>query len=77
MTAYINIRLFATLSLFTPESSEAYPIAPGIVIRELLVQLGVSEDQAKLIFVNHLKADLNTVLYGGERVGIFPPIGGG
>ncbi len=77
MTAYINIRLFATLSEFTPESSDSYPITPGIVIRELLAQLGVSEDHAKLIFVNHLKADVNTALYGGERVGIFPPIGGG
>ncbi|OQX11466.1 MAG: molybdopterin synthase sulfur carrier subunit, partial [Desulfobacteraceae bacterium IS3] len=56
MTTYISIRLFATLSRFTPDSSEAYPIAPGIVIRELLARLGVSEDQAKLIFVNHLKA---------------------
>jgi molybdopterin converting factor small subunit len=34
-------------------------------------------DQAKLIFINGKKENLESRLYGGERVAIFPPVGGG
>jgi molybdopterin converting factor small subunit len=50
---------------------------PGTKIRDLLEQLNVSEDDIKLIFINGKKGDLTSTLYGGERVGIFPPVGGG
>ena len=31
----------------------------------------------KLIFINSKKGALSSTLQGGERIGIFPPIGGG
>jgi molybdopterin converting factor small subunit len=34
-------------------------------------------EKAKLIFINGVKAELTSTLEGGERVGIFPPVGGG
>jgi molybdopterin converting factor small subunit len=76
-TTHITIRLFATLTRFAPEASDMYPIQPGITIRELLARLGIPESEAKLIFVNNQKVAMDTELVGGERVGIFPPIGGG
>lgn len=76
MTTPITIKLFATLSQYTP-ADETYPVEPGTAIRDLLRQLGVPEDEVKLIFVNGRKGDLTTTLQGGERVGIFPPVGGG
>jgi len=77
MTSHITIKLFATLKQFTPVSSESYPIRPGISVRELLDQLGVFEDQVKLVFINGAKHDLTATLNGGERVGIVPAVGGG
>ena len=77
MTVHITLKLFATLSQFTPASPDSYPVKPGTKIRDLLKQLGVSEDDIKLIFINGRKGDLTSTLYGGERVGIFPPVGGG
>ena len=60
-----------------PPSGEKYRIDPGISIRSLLEQLNLPEEKAKLIFIDGIKANLSSTLDGGERVGIFPPVGGG
>lgn len=77
MQTYIQIKLFATLQRFMPASADKYAIETGTSIRALLQQLELPEDKAKLIFIDGLKAELTTVLKGGERIGIFPPVGGG
>jgi molybdopterin converting factor small subunit len=73
----IELRLFAGLQRFNPPSPEAYPIKEGTTIRTLVKALNIPEEKAKLIFINGIKATLDSVLQGGERVGIFPPVGGG
>jgi molybdopterin converting factor small subunit len=74
----IRIKLFATLKKFLPKNSgEAVQIRSGMTVRGLLAQLGIPESEAKLIFINGKKGNLTTTLQGGERVGIFPPVGGG
>lgn len=77
METHIQIKLFATLQQFTPPASDPYRIEPGISIQSLLKQLGIPQEKAKLIFVDGVKVNLTTTLNGGERVGIFPPVGGG
>ena len=74
---HIQIKLFATLQIFMPASAENYAIETGTSIRALLQQLDIPEDKAKLIFIDGLKAEPTTILKGGERIGIFPPVGGG
>ena len=77
MATTIELRLFAGLQQFNPPSPAAHPIKKGITIQAVLKELGLPEDKAKLLFIDGIKADLNSVLQGGERVGIFPPVGGG
>jgi molybdopterin converting factor small subunit len=77
MQAHIQIKLFATLQKFMPASAENYAIETGTTIRTLLQQIDLPENKAKLIFIDGVKAELTTVLKGGERIGIFPPVGGG
>jgi molybdopterin converting factor small subunit len=77
MESHIQIKLFPTLQRFMPASAENYAIKTGTTIDTLLQQLDIPEDKAKLIFIDGLKAELTTVLIGGERIGIFPPVGGG
>ncbi len=77
MTVYVEIRLFATLSRFTPASAGNYPVASGITVKNLLNQLNIPEDEVKLVFINGIKCDFKSVLKGDERIGIFPAIGGG
>ena len=75
--AHIHIKLFATLQRFNPSSADNFAIDPGITVRKLLEKLDIPEEKAKLIFIDGVKASLSSTLSGGERVGIFPPVGGG
>ena len=75
--ADIHLQLFATLGRFAPDSSERYPILRKTTVKELLTKIGIPIDQAKLIFIDGVRGELTSELFGGERVGIFPPVGGG
>jgi len=77
MKSYIELKLFATLQTLAPEQRGQYPIEPGMSVRILLEQLNIPEEKARLIFIDGVKANLSATLQGGERVGIFPPVGGG
>jgi molybdopterin converting factor small subunit len=77
MESYIQIKLFASLQKFMPASAENYAIEAGITVGELLQQLDIPQDMIKLVFVDNVRAELTSALKGGERVGIFPPVGGG
>ena len=77
MKSYIQLKLFASLQPFNPPTGENYRIEPGISIRNLLEYLNIPQEKAKLIFIDGIKANLSSTLSGGERVGIFPPVGGG
>ena len=77
METAIQVILFATLQKFMPDSAENFPIEAGTTVHNLIQQLDLPEDKIKLIFINGVKAELTSVLKGGERVGIFPPVGGG
>ena len=77
MKSQIQIKLFAGLQSFRPPSAEHFEIDSGISVRDLLALIDLPAEKARLIFINGIKADLDTRIEGGERVGIFPPVGGG
>ena len=77
MESHIQIKLFASLQKFMPASAEKYAIEPGITVGSLLRQLDIPQDLIKLVFIDSVQAELTSTLKGGERVGIFPPVGGG
>ncbi len=77
METFISIKLFATLDQFTPVNADRYPISSGSTVKELLAKLNIPLSSAKLIFVNSVRSEPDDVLHGGERIGIFPPVGGG
>jgi molybdopterin converting factor small subunit len=77
MQSHIQIKLFASLQKFMPASAENYAIEAGITVGALLQQLDIPQDMIKLVFVDNARAELTSILKGGERIGIFPPVGGG
>ena len=77
MNATIDLKLFATLAAHSPPDASHYPITTGMTVAHLIELLQIPPVSAKLIFVNGIRVDLETRLTGGERVGIFPPVGGG
>ena len=77
MKSYITIKLFATLKKYLPASADHHPIESGASVFDVLNELPIEVSQAKLIFINGKKANLNSVLKDGDRLGVFPPVGGG
>ncbi|MDM8537025.1 MoaD/ThiS family protein [Desulfobacterales bacterium HSG17] len=77
MLINISVKLFATLSKYTPDSSDQFPVEKGITVKDLVKQLKVPEKDVRLIFVNNKKGLMTSVLNNNDRVGLFPPIGGG
>ena len=73
----IELRLFADLSKYLPENSKHFQIENNTSVNDLLLKLGINTDRAKIIFINGRKRNLEDYLKHGDRVGIFPPVGGG
>ncbi len=75
--AVIELKLYATLGKYAPPHADRHAITPGTTIGQLLRELEIPAASVKLVFVDGRRADLETPLQGGERVGLFPPVGGG
>lgn len=73
----ITIKCFATLSKYLPENAEAYELEDGSPVSDVVSALGVPAEELRLIFINGRAAGLETVLAEGDRLGLFPPVGGG
>ena len=73
----IELKCYATLAPLTPPNAGAFPIRPGETILELVTRLSIPEEEIKIVFVNGISAGLDKPLADGDRVGVFPPVGGG
>lgn len=77
----IEIRSFATLSVYNShpgiDKDSGLEIAAGSTVKTLIEILDIPEEDLKLIFVNGRHSKIDTVLSEGDRVGLFPPVGGG
>lgn len=73
----IQLKLFAVLTAHTPMNADHYPISQGMTVDQLINTLEIPKEQAKLVFINGRRADLMDIVKAGDRVGIFPPVGGG
>jgi molybdopterin converting factor small subunit len=76
-TMQIQVKLFATLRALAPDNAETYPITPGTTVGDIVTQLAIPAKDAKLIFINGVRKPLDTPLADGDRLGIFPLVGGG
>lgn len=73
----IEIKLFATLAQFMPENGEDYPITEGTIVQDVIDQLQLPPDDVTLIFINSVRSSKESLLNDGDRLGLFPPVGGG
>lgn len=77
----IQVHLYASLARYFPEAIRGkgswIEVQDGISVQELLRPWNVPMDQVKLIFINGVHAELDAVLKAEDRLGVFPPIGGG
>lgn len=73
----IDLKLYVTLAEYAVPGQDEYKIGKGATIEEVLTQLGIPPEKVKLIFVNGRKRGLSHPLEDKDRVGLFPPVGGG
>ncbi|MHA1485172.1 MAG: MoaD/ThiS family protein [Candidatus Thorarchaeota archaeon] len=78
----ISVKLYANLLKFAPpdtEIGESFEVEfKGATISDLIEQLGFTQEQARIVFVNdNQTSDLSSTLRNGDRVVMFPPVGGG
>ena len=73
----IDLKLFVTLSQYHPGGSGMVEVAEGTSVEKLIRDFGIPENTVKLIFINGKKASATQVLAEGDRLGLFPPVGGG
>jgi molybdopterin synthase sulfur carrier subunit len=77
----IEIHLFASLAKYLPENAKnktcIIEISDHSVISDLIKKMTIPDHAIKLIFLNGIHASRTSVLKNGDRVGIFPPVGGG
>ena len=73
----IEVKLYATLAAHLPGEADRYPGKEGMTVLDLIDRLGIDPATVKLIFVNGVKKDPDEKLADGDRVGLFPPVGGG
>jgi molybdopterin synthase sulfur carrier subunit len=73
----IDLNLFATLQKYKPEGADSFEVPDTIAVTELFAILNLPEELVKLVFINGRKQGFNYQLKNNDRVGIFPPVGGG
>ena len=77
----IELHLYATLAKYLPKDATSktamITMAPGKTVQDLITGLAIPENTVKLIFINGVHGKTDTVLKHGDRVGLFPPVGGG
>ncbi len=73
----IDLNLFANLSEYLPENNDKFETFEDISVETLMTQLGVPIELTKLIFINGRRENIGYQLKNNDRVGIFPPVGGG
>lgn len=80
-TMKIEVHLYATLARYIERDlrneDRTVEMPEGATVRATLEALTVPLDHVKLVFVDGVRADLDTVLEPGSRLGVFPPVGGG
>ena len=74
---YITVKCFATLKQFQPENEEHFPLLPGETAGDVVGRLGIAPDEVAVLFVNGAHAPLDRALSDGDRLSLFPAVGGG
>ncbi|HAS87967.1 MAG TPA: molybdopterin synthase sulfur carrier subunit [Desulfovibrio sp.] len=73
----ITLLCYATFAVKSPENSDAYPISEGETVTDVLERVGIPIEEVKIVFINGVSSEFDVELKDGDRVGVFPAVGGG
>jgi molybdopterin converting factor small subunit len=73
----VDLHLFASLHRSPGGSHQILELRPRTSVRDVVERLALPEMEIHLVFVNGRVASLDQMLQDGDRLALFPPIGGG
>jgi molybdopterin converting factor small subunit len=76
----IEVRLYATLRAFIPEALNgilSINMSEESTVEDLLNQIQIDKNEVHMLMVNGTSSSFTQILREGDRVGLFPPVGGG
>jgi molybdopterin synthase sulfur carrier subunit len=62
---------------YNPVNGLKLDINRGITVADICRKISVPVDSLKIVIVNGKRQNLDYILEGNERIGLFPPVGGG
>jgi len=77
VTVFLSSTLRQYVPGYDPSEGALFLVDRKTTISELCRLIGIPEEKIKVIMVNGKDATVDHELNGDERVGLFPPIGGG
>lgn len=75
----IDVRLFATLPMHSTTHRKHFEIesCSRLTVREIVEAEGLKPTDIHIVMINGLHGTLESQLADGDRLGLFPPVGGG
>ena len=77
----LQVKLSATLRAFVPDYDPLrgleIPLQDARTISDVLSRLNIPEEKIRVVMRNGVAAKLSQPVEDGDRLGFFPPIGGG
>ncbi len=73
----ITLLCYATFAAKSPEDAENFPIKESETVSAVLDRVGIPIEEVKIVFINGVSSKFDTILSDGDRVGVFPAVGGG
>jgi len=75
----VNIKCFGDLAKnhsCDHHKSTEVELTEGEKVSKIMDAFGITEEEAKIVFVNHRISDVDKLLKDGDRVSLFPATGG-
>jgi molybdopterin converting factor small subunit len=75
----IDVRLFATLPMRSLTGRKELQLEPqaGLTVRQVVEEEGLNVSDVHIVMINGVHGTLDSELSDGDRLGLFPPVGGG
>lgn len=76
----VEVRLYATLRRYSPGSPSgvlSVEVSSDNSVADLLTRMNIVSTDVHIIMINGVISNLGSTLHDGDRLGLFPAVGGG
>ncbi len=77
LTIFLNATLRRYVPGYNPYEGLSLEVPAGATVARVIARLGLPPGEVTLIMVDGRRREADFTLTGDERLGLFPPIGGG